>query len=191
MEEITQTEVRLAEPIISHPVKKHVREAVGIPEGEPAALVVHITREQMAYDITQEGLVNVSGRGTLASILDNPDSGEPAGVPSIVVGHTERYSAETTIITFCVPAGALRRDTRGNYGMWFDNRLMPGEHPKLWEIYNQIAIEYDENTGKPTKFAKDDPSLYPVFVPKEYILGVATTSKPAARGVDKAPAMGR
>ena len=166
-----------SEPIISHPLKKHVREAVNIPEGEPAALVVHITHEPLALNVAEEGFVNVSGRGTLASILDNPIPDQEIGVPSIAVVKTRKHPTETTLITFCVPSRSLRQDHEGKYGMWFDNRLKPGEHPKLWDVYNNIATKYDNQTGKPTKYAKDDPSLYPVFIPKEYILGVATTSK--------------
>jgi hypothetical protein len=169
-------EKRPPEGAISHPVKKHVREAVGIREEEPATLVVHVTQEKLAYDITDEGFVNVSGRGTLASILDNPSPDKKTGVPSIVQGKVSEHPKNTTIITFCVPTKYLRQDPE-KYGLWFDNRLHPGQHPNLWNVYKKIAIKYDDQTGEPTKYARDDSSLYPVYIPKKYILGIATTSK--------------
>jgi hypothetical protein len=43
-------------PLISHDVKPFVREKVGIPEGVPVALMVHLTKGDLGYDIHKYGL---------------------------------------------------------------------------------------------------------------------------------------
>lgn len=161
------------ELLISHPVKKHVKEAVGIPEGEPAALMYHFTRADLGYNVMEHGFVNVAGRGTLAPILDLDETGDHASAVSVMETKVEQHGKNVMLITFCLPAKQLREDTEGKYGMWFDNRLQEGQYPELWEVYKRTVIKYDSHTGQPTKWAKDDPSLYPVFVPPQYILGVS------------------
>jgi hypothetical protein len=162
-----------------HRVGRLVKELVGIPESEEATLLIHVTNEPINNDIQKHGFVNVSGRGTLARIDDNPHPDEDVGVPSIVMSKTSRNKKtgfKTTMITFCLPVSGLKQDGE-KYGMWYDNRLKEGEHPELWKVYNGIVTKYDDKTGEPIKWAKDDPNSYPVHIPPQNILGIATRTK--------------
>src|SRR3989344_1387678 len=140
---------------IAHPVKAHIKEAVGIPESEPAAIMVHITTEPIGENITKIGFVNVSERGTLAPILDIPEQ------VNIIWSKAHNTNQRLTMITMVLPAKGLRYD-RERYGWWYDNPLPPTAPKELQVIYNGIATEYDDESGEPLEFAKDNPDNYPV-----------------------------
>lgn len=172
--EPTQPNLNLDKPILVHNVKNFVREVVGIPEYEPVALVVHITSKDNIENIRKNGFVNISGRGTLAPITDNPHPDEDVGVPSIAMSKTEQ--GEMSLITFCLPARYLKGDPEKKYGLWFDLPLPP-DKSELRSIYDNIVVEYDPVTGKPLKYAKDLKGVYPVYIPPEYIYDIVTETK--------------
>ena len=166
-----QVKVKVS-PIISHEVKPFVRDKVGILEGEPVALMVHFTKGPIGYDVYKDGFVNVSGRGTLAPITENDLDGSKSSVPGIMENFVAINQENVTMLIFCVPAGLLKMDTNGNYGYWYDNPLADGTCPELHDVYSRIVTQYDDETGQPLKYAKDDPGLYPVVIPKQYIYDV-------------------
>lgn len=171
---VTNVDVKTREPRLMHPVKKVVKGWAGIKEDEPAALMVHITSKAKGEQIVKYGFVNAARRGTLAPITDNPEAHEDVGVPSIIESKSEALGDdEVMMLTFCLPAEKLRMDDK-KYGYWYDNRLKPEDKPELWDIYNGIVTQYDDTTGAPKKWAKDDPSLYPVFIPPTNIIGAVT-----------------
>lgn len=169
----TENETKL---LVVHPVKPHVKEAVGISKETPAAVLVHVTNSNLGYNIAEHGFVNVSGRGTLAPIIDNANPNEDVGVPSIVGSKVNIEGSKIMMLTFCLPSDKLKLDDNGRYGIWYDNKLHSNQKPELWEVYNRIVVEYDDETGEPKKYAKDDPELYPVWIPPQYILGIAVPS---------------
>ncbi len=181
--DVLTNELSLKEEVVKetapfHSISRFTKEAVGIPENEPAAIMVHITRGDLGYSVLEKGFVNVSGRGTLAPINENPFPHEGIGVPSILEGKAGEHGENIMMVVFCVPSRFLRKDTASNYGYWVDNPLPQGEHPELWKVYNRIAIEYNDMSGEPSKMAKDSPKLYPVYIPKQYVLMAPTpTSK--------------
>ncbi len=159
-----------------HKVLPSIKEACGIEPNEPVVLMVHITRADIAEDeILRDGFINVSERGTLAPITDNPDSYQEPGVPSIALKKTQTQSS-ISMITFCLPASQVMKDPEGKYGYWFNNPLPDNANPKLKETYDQTVVKYNPFDGTPLKKAKDDPSLYPVYIPPKYIIGIATSA---------------
>lgn len=170
-EEFTSLE---REPVVEHDVAPWVREICGIPGGEPTALVVHTTDQEIEDNIIEQGFVNVSGRGTLSSVLENEHE-------MVKIAHQKiNFSGPTTMITFCVPAKQLEYDSEGKFGFWFNSKLDTEKYPEFADVYNGIATKYDSSIGEPAKYARDDPNLYPVHIPKQYILGVARGSQSEA-----------
>lgn len=142
---------------------EHKRKA-GISPDRKAIYLHHVTDEEGAMRIQQEGFIGIAYRGVWALASDVQ--------MNIQMRKAKKANTNAYVISICVPVDIVRRDPR-LFGLWCD---LPDPTLATQPSFAERTIYSNQFSGEAILNAGDDPNLYPTRVPTQAIVEVKSLS---------------